>query len=200
MYTTPTIPIRMQHDIVDNAKAAVKAYVIEKYPTFFTKEDIEDIVGNTNYKACRSIGSYNTSWALSTWVGKIARNCVLDAVDYKMKRLPISAAMYAENEDGEEYCCTNFSTYRGDEFEADRDITLEEFNEAVDSCTSSMSERDKAFFEMLKDGKTPAEMAKEMGCNANVAAMRSCYIRQGLKQPLDELAREYGIYCKKLVS
>lgn len=200
MYTTETIPVKMQHDIINNATAAVKSYVLDKYSSIFTKEDVEEIIGNTIAKACRSIGSYNDNWALSTWMGKIARNCVKDELDGKMKRRPISGEMYVSNDSGDEICRVNFGTYRGDEYEADRELLMEEFTEAVDDCVKDMSDRDKAFFEMMKDEKTPIEMAKEDGCNANAAAIRSCLIRKRLRQPLSELAEEYGISYKKLAS
>lgn len=200
MYTTSTIPFDVQHNIINNATAAVKSIVISRYPTLFTKEEIEDIVGNTNYKACRSIGGYDPRWALSTWVGKIARNCVITAVDYKMKRLPISAAMVLEDEQGDEVSCLEFGSYRGDEYEADREITLDEFNDAVEDAASTLSEKDKPFFEMMKDKKTPKEMAAVAGCSANAAAIRGFRIREALRGPLAAVAKEFGFFCKKLAS
>jgi len=200
MDATQLFSNKMQTEIIRNAYAAVRSIVSEKYPTFFTDEEIKDIVGNVNYKACRSIGSYDPSWAISTWIGKIARNCVLDEVDHKMKRLPISQPMFMKDEDGKEYSHLCINTYRGDEFEADRELIMEEFTDAVDYHAEGLSERDKSFFKMMKEEMKPIEMAEVEGCNANVAAMHSCYIRKGLKQPLAELAKEYGVFCKKLAS
>lgn len=200
MYTTSTIPIDVQNKIIENANATVKTYAFAKYPHLFTEDDIKDIAGTVCLKACRSIACYDSQWKLSTWVATIAKNCVKTAVDYKMKRLPISQEMFMDNEDGEEMCFTEFSSYRGDEFEADRELLMNEFFEQVDEKTKGLSEKDKQCLEWMEDGLAPREMAKIAGCNANSAAIRSCNVRKMLKEPLTHVAEEFGVTCKKLAA
>lgn len=110
-----------------------------------------------------SIHRYDSRWALSTWIGTIAANCVKDAVDYKVKRRTISRAMSRLNRDGEEMDLTIFGSYRGDEYDADRDLIAEEFRSSVAEVRNSLKEKDRPFFDMLSDGYKPREMAKEYG-------------------------------------
>ena len=96
-----------QHTLISTANAAV-VRIVSLFTAklgnkhFFSREDIEDIAGDVIMKAWRSMDGYDPERAkMSTWVGRIAVNCVKDAVDYKMKRLPISGAMYVTvKEDG----------------------------------------------------------------------------------------------------
>ena len=88
-----------QHNLIASANAAVVRFVnlfSDKLGNkrFFSREDIEDMAGDTIMKACRSIDRYDPEKAkMSTWVGRIAVNTVKDAINYKMKRLPISGSM-----------------------------------------------------------------------------------------------------------
>lgn len=198
--TTNNIPVKMQHDIIDYANASVKAIAMDKYKGLFSKEDLEDISGNTIFKACHSIGHYNSQWALSTWVGKIARNCIITALDYKMKRKPISEAMYVDNGEGEEVSRMMFGSYRGDEYNADRDIELSEFIDDVNGVRDTLSDKNKEFFDMLADRCAPREMAAITGCTPDAAAIRAHHIRKQLREPMKEIADKYGITCKKLCS
>jgi len=182
----------MQHEIIRLANAAVASITFNKYPSLFTREDVEDIASTTILKACRSIDRYDPSRKLSTWIGSIASNSTKDALDYKCKRTAISQSRIIGKEDGELYDTILFGTYRGDEYDADRNLFLEEFNSAVDNCTRRMSEKDKLFFDMMEDEMKPREIAAVIGCSSNAAAVRSCNIRKKLEQPLAQVAREFG--------
>ena len=96
---TTTLSRTQQNDIINLANSAVRSRVAKKYKGLFSTMDIEDMVGDTIYKACRSIASFDASKGkLITWINTIASNCIKDLLDYKFGRGFISADV---NEDME---------------------------------------------------------------------------------------------------
>ena len=206
-YYSHHISAEQQNTIINNANISVakfaKSYA-DKHglKRFFTKEDIEDIAGNTIYKACRSFDCYDPSRAkLSTWVSRIAANCVISAVEYKAKRLPISNALYVENaENGNEFSVDEFCDKRKgfsteicglfSEYEADKEINRKEFDYCFRKEVSKLSEKNQRFERMLEEGYTPKDMALAEGCSANAAAKRVWVIRQTLREPISKLASQ----------
>ena len=184
-----------QKNILSSAKTSVE-FCVSNYADktglkhVFTKEDIEDIVCDTVYKACRSFASFDENKAkLSTWVNRIAVNCVRDAIDYKMKRRNISCELIEENsESGEEFgldeVCLNsqenhfegWARVSGET--ADRELLRKDFEAYVSDSLSGMSERDRKFLEWMKFGYTAKEMAAMDGCSTNAASKRMWAIRQ----------------------
>lgn len=184
-----------QKNILSSAKTSVEICVSNYADKtglkhVFTKEDIEDIVCDTVYKACRSFASFDEKKAkLSTWVNRIAVNCVRDAIDYKMKRRNISCELIEENsESGEEFgldeVCLNsqenhfegWARVSGET--ADRELLRKDFEAYVSDSLSGMSERDRKFLEWMKFGYTAKEMAAMDGCSTNAASKRMWAIRQ----------------------
>ena len=184
-----------QKNILSSAKTSVEICVSNYADKtglkhVFTKEDIEDIVCDTVYKACRSFASFDENKAkLSTWVNRIAVNCVRDAIDYKMKRRNISCELIEENsESGEEFgldeVCLNsqenhfegWARVSGET--ADRELLRKDFEAYVSDSLSGMSERDRKFLEWMKFGYTAKEMAAMDGCSTNAASKRMWAIRQ----------------------
>ena len=157
---------------------------------FFTKEDIEDIVGDTAYRACRSFATFDGGKSkLSTWVNRIAVNTFRDALDYKMKRRYINCELVEENpESGEDHnldevCRKSQESHcegwaRMSEDEADKDLLRKDFEAYVSGSLSGMSERDRKFLEWMKLGYTAKEMAAMDGCSPNAASKKMWMIRQ----------------------
>ena len=214
-YSSRSISAEQQNTIISNANIAVarfaKSYADKLgLKRFFTKEDLEDIAGNTIYKACRSFDCFDPSKAkLSTWVSRIAINCVISAVEYKAKRLPISNALYDENsENGDEFSADEFCDSRKgfnpevwgllSEYEADKEINRKEFEYSVRKEVSKLSEKNQRFERMLEEGDAPRDMALAEGCSADAAAKRVWVIRQTLREPLSEIADEFGISRRKV--
>lgn len=211
--TSSALSIKEQNSIISNAKYAVarfaQAYADRQgIKMFFTKQDLEDIAGNTIYKACRSLDSFDPEkGALSTWVSCIAANCVITAFQYKLKRIPISYAMTLENENGDEFsldetCCSMSRSGYGmqelfSEFEADRDLDRKEFVSRIHEETSKLSEKNQRFERMLEDGYAPKDMAVIEDCTPDAAGKRIWVIRQTLREPVSEIADEFGISFKK---
>ena len=190
-----TLTLSEQKNILSSAKTSVE-FCVSNYADktglkhVFTTEDIEDIVCDTVYKACRSFASFDENKAkLSTWVNRIAVNCVRDAIDYRMKRRNISCELIEENsESGEEfglnevYCESLEEHFEGwarvSEDAADKELLRKDFEAYVSSSLSGMSERDRKFLEWMKLGYTAKEMAAMDGCSTNAASKRMWSIRQ----------------------
>jgi len=208
-YTTPPISAAQQQTIIKNTNIAVakfaKSYADKLgVKRLFTKEDIEDIVCNTLYKACRSFDCYNPAMAkLSTWVSRIALNCVITAYEYKFNRIPISYALTLENEDGDEFDrdevydgrkgCNQMMSELFSEFEADRDLERREFEACIRKQTGKLSEKNQRFELMLEDGYAPKDMAAVGNCSADAAGKRIWIIRQTLREPVKKIAEEFGV-------
>lgn len=196
---TSTISIDEQKAMLKNAKAAVSIFSTEKFGGFFSKEELEDIVGDTMLKASRFLDTYNPQYALSTWVSKIAVNCVYDAARAKILRIDISEPMIEINEDGGEY--NHIETYgnSGREYEADRNVDYADFERSVRAVTDSVEGKtNRLFLEMIEEGLPPREMAARTGCTADAAAIRKCKILKGIKEPIRQIALEFDVHNAKL--
>lgn len=209
------ISAAQQQTIISNANIAVSRFA-KTYTDklglkrFFTKEDLEDIVGNTIYKACRSFNCFNPAKAkLSTWVSRIAVNCVISAFEYKAKRIPISNALFTENkENGDEFSADEFCDGRKgfcpevwdmlSEYDADKELNQKEFEYLVRKEISKLSEKNQHFEHMLEEGETPKTMAASEGCTPDAAAKRIWVIRQTLKDPISDIADEFGFSMRKV--
>ena len=213
-YTTPFISAAQQRNIIDNANIAVarfaKSYADKLgFKRLFNREDIEDIAGNVICKACRSFSSYDPSKGkLSTWVSRIAVNCVIDAVDYKIKHLPISQEIFVENsENGEEFnayeVCDERSGFIPEvwdllcEHDAESDLGSKEIEARLREERAKMSEKNQRFLIWLEEGYAPKDMAAMEGCTPNAAAKRVFVIRQALKESLGDIAEESGFSFRK---
>lgn len=207
-----TLSAAEQHTIVATANVAAArfAYLFTDklgYKNFFTLEDIEDISQNTAMNAWRSISGFDPSKAkLTTWVSRIAVNCVKDAIDYKMKRLPISAPMVEINDNnGDEYnvseCYGHNSSFHPEmqalvsEYSADRRLDQREFERRVWSEVNRLGETGRRYVRMLSEGYTPKDMAAIDGCRPNTAAKRVYDIRRALRAALAEVSSEFGLAC-----
>lgn len=210
---TNPISIKIQNDIISNANAAVVRFAYEHaakkgMKMLLSKEELEDIAGDTIYKACHYFDRYDPDkGAISTWVGKIAANCVISAFEYKCKHLPISQALILKNRDQEEFlvdeaCCSD----RGvnpemknlfSEYEADRELHRKEFMEVIKTKASRLSKKDQHFLKMLEEGLGPKEMALIAGCSPDAAGKRIWSIRRALRCSVGEMAGEFGFNFMK---
>ena len=210
MSISRTLTVAEQQSILKSAKCAVWRNVkllslMPGFNNFFCKEDVEDIVGETVYRACRSFDRYNSNTAkITTWVSHIAFNCVNDARDSKMKRLNISRRLYSWKDD---------DTDGFDPMEAAERIVAKspenhekfiecspealacrnEFEDKVNREVGKLSEKNQRFVQYIIDGHKPKEMAELEGCSANAASKRVFDIRATLRPGLCEIARAYDI-------
>lgn len=191
-----------QHQLIATANAAVVRFVTIfsdkiRNKHFFTREDIEDIAGNVIMKAWRSIDGYDPEKAkLSSWVYRIAVNCVKDAVDYKMKRLSISGSMFISSNDEGDEC--NADEYILDPAVldsmcdncADDRVLQSDLKGRISQTVSKMSDKRQRVAHMLTVGYTPKEMAAVEGSTPTAMAKCVWDIRQALKVALTEWLKE----------
>ena len=191
-----------QHNLIATANAAVVRF-INLFTAklggrhFFTHEDIEDIAGTAIMKAWRSIDNFDPERAkLSTWVNRIAVNCVKDAIDYKMKRLSISESMYVKGKDDDDECGVDEFILDPEmlgtmsENSADGRVLQCELGERICAEVSKMSDKRKRVAHLLNVGYSPKEIAAIEGCTPNAAYKSIWDIRAALKSALAEWADE----------
>ena len=203
------------HTILNSSRIAVYRLLNERFSgcrKYFSQEDINDIVSDTVFKACRSFHCFNPDKAqLSTWISRIALNCVKDAIAASIRRQPISCSIFTENpQDGSEYNVEEyFDKQRGfipeiramfSEYDAEKELEQKEFEQQVDSARSELSEKNQRFANWLVQGYSPREIAEMEGCTPNAASKRAFDIRKALKEPLSAIADEYEIYGFKKAS
>ena len=212
MSTSRTLSAAEQRAIISASNIAVRRIVkwlVGKAGLsegFFREEELEDISGETLAHACRSLDTYDSEQSkLTTWVSRIALNCVKDALNYKMKRLDISYSYYSENsDDGDEFDSTEVADEhtafypelysKMNEYNPETVVCRREFEEEVYGHVGRLSEKSQRYTHLLVEGYTPKEMASLEGSNANAAAKRVFDIRKALKAGLAELAREFEVY------
>ena len=196
-----------QNTIYTTAQKAVSVFA-KKFSYRLTKEDIEDIASDTYIRSISYYESYDRRKAsLKTWVSTIAHNCVIDAVSYKEKRLPISCSIYAKNsENGEEFgvderCGVSPEVRnRLSEYDADKELLQKELEACVRLEYSKLKEKSQRVIRWKEAGYGPQEIAEEEGCSSNAAAKRLWGARQSLKKRLAKTTGEFCFYSKKCAS
>lgn len=200
----PNLSISEQHNLIATANAAVVRFAClfadklgKKH--FFSREDIEDIVGNTILKAGRYMDKYDPAkGAFSTWVSRIAANCVKDAVDYKLKRLPISESMYVKRKKDDEGYGADEYNIDSDELDtmcensADGRVLQSELKKCIAEEVASMSDKRSRIARMMSMGYSATEIAEAEGCSCNAVYKCVWDIRDALKKALSEWNGDSG--------
>ena len=194
-----TLSVSEQQQLIAAANAAVARFArlfAAKIGNkdFFTREDMEDMAATAVMKACGAMDRYDPERAtLATWVGRIAANCVKDAVDYKMKRLCISAPMYTErnDEEGDEFGADEYAHDAGilDRMsvnDTDSRVLQAELQERINDEVAKMTDKRKRIARMLNAGYSPQEMAEAEGCTTTAVYMCIWNIRETLRHALEE--------------
>ena len=157
------------------AQKAVSAYVRKQYSKFFSEQDIEDMVSDVILRMWRGKDSYDTEKGdLFQWVWTIAKNVVRTCALSKHNREEISFSF--ENGEIQDDC--PYSTYRGYEFGADREILFEEAQECLFDKLNS--ERDKLFLCWKLQDLDPKEMAERAGISVDAVYMVMFHLKQRL--------------------
>ena len=159
------------------ASKAVNAFIQKQYSTFFTIEDMEDIVAEVVARMWRARNSFNPAkGTFSTWVGTIARNAVKSAAESKWHRAEISV----EFEDGDFLDNCTYSTFRSEEYAADGDLILEETQ--AELYARLKSERDRRFLAWQIEGLDAKEMASREGITVENVHMVLFHMRERLRK------------------
>ena len=99
----------------------------------FSKQDLEEVCLEIAVKVWQHRDSFDPAKAsdrakdpFKTWVNRIAENALKDAFNAKMRHNSNFVDPISQNRDDDEYFRTCYGSYRGNEFETDRDICLKE--------------------------------------------------------------------------
>jgi RNA polymerase sigma-70 factor (ECF subfamily) len=192
MSTTPLlISVADQHYIINTSKITVSCLFNNEFiksKNYFSQADIDDIANETVLKVCRSYHRFNPERAkLSTWIRKIAYNCIVDAIQDSIKRQFVDkdCEFVAETRD------------MISEYNAEKELCRKEFEERVEAACSHLSEKNRRFKNLLVLEYAPREMAEIEGCTPNAASKRVWDIRNALQEPLSAIASEFEFYDYK---
>ena len=150
------------------ATKAVVSYIGKCFAGRFTQEDIEDIVSDVVMKAWDKRGSYDPiKGTLFSWIWKIGRNTVLDAVAAKERRRGIMVDIDAVS------ARAILSAEHADD-ELIRDDIETGFLERL------KSERDRRIYDYLQLDLSDKDIAKREGITDNAAALAVYHLRKKL--------------------
>ena len=172
------MPKNGKHFVFD-AEAALKAATLAvvgltsawKYK--LQESDRKEIVAEAVAKAWNHRDSYDPGKAsFQTWVGRIARNTLLDHI---RKAKPKDDAS-AHADDGRVAKAP------------DTPMMEDEGVEAVLKAVGCLPENYQKVITLLSEGKGPQEIAEILGCSHNAATIKCCRARKALREKLDEEA------------
>ena len=179
----------------ESLEGAAKSVLCNGLKRGMTREDMEDTFQDACYKAWKYRGSYNPEFSSPrTYGSRIADNCGKDKLE-KVKRLRDHFSSWvAKDEDGDDYVPMSVAGYRGDEYEADRDIRTEEAMAYIESGMARLSENQRYILGLHLQGLKPKKMAEQIGCTPGAAATLLCRARKALARELGrEFLSEYGM-------
>ena len=134
-------------------------------------------------------------------MGRIAVNCVKDAIDYKVKRLPISGSMYIGSNDEDAECGADEYILNSDllnamsENGADSRILQAELRDRICEEVSKMSDKRQRVAQMLNVGYKPREIASVEGGTPQAVSKCIWNIREALRAALVEWVNDADRYA-----
>lgn len=175
---TTTLSRTQQNDIINLANSAIRSKVAKSYKGLFSTMDVEDMVGDTIYKACRSIASFDDSKGkLTTWINTIASNCIKDLLDYKFGRGGFGVEM-KEGVDAERSSASADLSSGNLDWESNISIVYSDLM----AIAESFSERDRRYAQMIIDEYESSEMAAATGDTLGAAQAKACRVRKVLRK------------------
>lgn len=169
--------------IANFSAIAVNDIISKKYKFVFIREDIEDIVGDVQLKACAAFCTFNPDKGrLFSWVYTIAARAVLDAVDYKMKRASISYSTDAFKAVKENWEPKSVWGLRGDEYDAVKELEISEMKEEILRIADGFTDKYREMVYMLFDELTPSEMAEITHERSETLMVRASRVRAKLSE------------------
>lgn len=157
--------------------------------------DLEDFFQDVYVKAQSGIARFDSRKAsLKTWVSTIARHCLIDFIDHERRRTSLFEPFTATDEDGDDYVAPQIAGYRGDEFEADRDLQTAEAISIIDDARSKLCGSRRQVVDLMEEGYKPREIAKITGWTPEKVYGARCWARKDLVGLLGrEFLQENGI-------
>ena len=117
--------------------------------------------------------------SFKTWIGRIARNCLLDHL--KRRRSVRDKSVPEENP----------------EFAKSPDVLMMECEgmETIAQILSELPDDVRIVIDLLSEGKRPKDMAIVLKCTPNAAAIRCCRARKVLREKLRERNGQFSSIC-----
>ena len=146
------------------------------------KEDLEDLQQDACKKIIVSKGSYDPAKSHDcpeAYGHMTVLRLEHDAYTRAAKRASIFTPFEAEDEDGEEYVSYEISGYRGDEFEADRELTSKEVISYIYGKVATLEKGQREVVELAMKGYKTHEISKTLGITPNAVSSR---LSRGKKQ------------------
>ena len=134
----------------------------------FAKEDLDDMRQTIKVKVWKHLGSFDSTKAsLKTWVSRIVENGLKDAFNAKMRHNSNFVDPISQNRDDDEYFRTCYGSYRGNEFETDRDICLKENMSYIRQTFDSLPRQYREILRLDEEEYSTAEIADMLGRTKN---------------------------------
>jgi len=141
----------------------------------FSKLDKEEIEGTVLKKICISIEHFDENKApLEIWIGKIASNCVNDAIREKCRIRNTFRPLEVKNVNGDTFSIDETTRYKssfiGDG--ADTEVEHDDILSYKKMMLSSLNDRDRRIFLLYEEGYKPCEIATMVeDTNANIVSI-----------------------------
>jgi RNA polymerase sigma factor (sigma-70 family) len=191
--TNDGLIIRYQ-DMFDGAADYLQVFATTR-GSRMSDEDIEDIYQTACLKIVKYHESYKPQLASpKTFGSRIAENCAKDALKAYIRKRSAFSALEREDEDGKSYEPKILAWYRGNEFEADADVRMNELVSFIKEKMGTLNVNYQTILDLASQDLTPKKMAEEIGCTPGAAATLLCRARKALVKAFgEEFASEYGL-------
>lgn len=192
-YMTEKGEIILGQDIIDAAATAAEILYRKNRKRVPTLE-MSDLFSETVCRAIAGIRRFDSDRAcLKTWVSRIALNYLIDFEGREKRRTSLFCSSSEVDERGEDYVSPQIAGYRGDEFEADRDLRTKETLDEIDGSVAKQPESRRMVLKLAADGFKPREIAEITGWDANKVSVLLCRGRKALARSLSGTLKEMGI-------
>ena len=167
----------------------------------FSKRDLDDVRQKIYIKVYRNLSSFDPAKAsdrakdpFKTWVNRIAENALKDAFNAKMRHNSNFVDSISQNRDDDEYFRTCYGSYRGNEFETDRDICLKEDMSYIRQTFDSLPRQYREILRLDVEEYSTAEIADMLGSTKEkVYLLRHRAQKAYAKRLGKEFLTEHGI-------
>ena len=160
------------------AEKAVKSFALAVYPGFFTEEDLQDLISEVVVRMLVSGERYDSRLgSVSTWVGTIARNMVLDVARKESRRRRVYSTMSLGNRLDDNGDIVGLDPSVAEETDA-RVIAADTERTLRNAVTS---ERDHRLLNGLILGYDTSEMAAREGVKRGSIYVSVCRLRKKLR-------------------
>ena len=192
-YKTINDEIVRSQDVIDAARTSAEVLYRKSkrhYPTL----ELDDLFNETVCRSLEGIHRFDSRKAsLKTLVSRIALHYLIDFQRRENKRTSMFDSFTREGKDGKEYVSAQIEAYRGDEFEADRDLRRKETLDEIDGAFAKLCESRGMVLRLAGEGFKPREIAEITGWDANKVSVLLCRGRKDLAGLLDGTLKEMGI-------